>query len=111
MKGDRLDEVFFALADPTRRRVMRRLSERGPRTPTQLAEELPITRQAVSKHLSALSEAGLVSSRRSGREIVYQLTPGPLSDAVGWMNDVGGQWEERLEALRRHVTKRSAPRD
>jgi DNA-binding transcriptional ArsR family regulator len=94
------DAVFGALADPTRRQLLTLLDERGSASATELARELPVTRQAVVKHLSALSEAGLVQGRREGRAVRFRPTPAPLSDAVGWMADVGAQWDERLAVLR-----------
>jgi DNA-binding transcriptional ArsR family regulator len=94
------DAVFGALADPTRRQLLTLLDERGSASATELARELPVTRQAVVKHLSALSEAGLVEGRREGRAVRFRPTPAPLSDAVGWMADVGAQWDERLAVLR-----------
>jgi DNA-binding transcriptional ArsR family regulator len=97
------DRVFEALADATRREVVRRLSEDGPRTATELAADLPISRQAVAKHLAALSEAGLVRSERRGREHRYRLTPAPLAEAVGWMASMSAEWDERLERLRRRL--------
>jgi DNA-binding transcriptional ArsR family regulator len=103
MKEGDVNRVFFALADPTRREVIRRLSEGGPVTVSDLARELPVTRQAVAKHLAALDEAGLISAEQEGRRKRYRLTPGPLADAVGWMADVGAEWDERLLALRRHL--------
>ncbi len=103
MADSRLDAVFFALADPTRRAVVRRMLSRDSVTATQLAGELPITRQAVSKHLVALSEAGLVTNRREGRETRYRLTPEPLGEATDWLERVGEEWDERLDRLRRHV--------
>ena len=79
------DAVFGALSDRTRRGLLAALGERGPATATELAADLPVTRQAVSKHLGALAAAGLVDSERTGREVRYRLTPAPLSDAVtGW---------------------------
>jgi DNA-binding transcriptional ArsR family regulator len=93
------EPVFAALSDPTRRALLTRLSDGGPATATQLAAELPITRQAVVKHLEALREAQLVTSAREGREVRYTVTPGPLADAVGWIADVGAQWDSRLAAL------------
>ncbi|HEX6460518.1 MAG TPA: metalloregulator ArsR/SmtB family transcription factor [Thermoleophilaceae bacterium] len=93
------EPVFAALSDATRRALLTRLSDRGPATATQLAAELPITRQAVVKHLEALREARLVTSARAGREVRYTVTPEPLADAVGWIADVGGQWDSRLAAL------------
>ena len=86
-----LNLVFGALADPNRRQVIGYLSERETATATELTGELPMTRQAVSKHLATLSEAGLVSSERSGRETRYRLT------------EAGTEWDERLDALRRHL--------
>jgi ArsR family transcriptional regulator, cadmium/lead-responsive transcriptional repressor len=100
-RPDRPDPVFEALADPTRREVMRRLGKDGPSSATALAASLPVSRQAVSKHLSALEDAGLVEAERRGRQRLFRLTPAPLADAVGWMAEVGGRWDERLLALRR----------
>ncbi len=100
---DRVGPVFSALADPSRRFVVETLAERGSATATELAGELPVTRQAVAKHLSALLEAGLVTPSRSGRETRYRLTPEPLSEAVTWIERVGAQWDERLAALRTHL--------
>jgi DNA-binding transcriptional ArsR family regulator len=98
-----MDQVFFALGDPTRREVIRRLSQGGPVTVSDLARQLPVSRQAVAKHLAALDEAGLISGEQEGRQKRYHLTPGPLADAMGWMADVGAEWDERLNALRRHL--------
>ena len=94
-----VDDVFTALSDPTRREVLRSLSERPELTASRLAGELPITRQAVSKHLLALRDAGLVEGHREGRETRYVLTPEPLRDALDWMADVGGLWDDRLRRL------------
>jgi DNA-binding transcriptional ArsR family regulator len=98
-----VDQVFAALSDPTRRAVIRCLSEGGPTTLARIADGLPVTRQAVAKHLAQLEDAGLVSTTADGRRRTYRLTPGPLADAMGWMVDVGGDWDERLGALKRHV--------
>ena len=103
MKRDRADAIFSALADPTRRQVIRALSQQGRSTATGLAANLPVTRQAVTKHLSALADAGLVTATRKGREKLYQISPRPLTDAVSWMADLGARWDERLAALRDHV--------
>jgi len=92
--------VFSALSDSTRRNVVEALAGRETATATELAAELPVTRQAVSKHLTALGAAGLVASERRGRETHYRLTPDALADAVSWMEQVGAQWELRLAALR-----------
>ena len=103
-REERVDAVFQALADPTRRALLRRLSE-SAETATELSERFPITRQAVAKHMAALQEAGLVVPERSGREVRYRLTPGPMADAATWMADVGAQWDRRLEALRRRFRR------
>ena len=97
------DSVFDALSDGTRRGLLASLGERGPATATELAAELPVTRQAVSKHLAALAEAGLVTAERSGREVRYRPTPEPLSGAMAWMAGVGAQWDRRLAALQRQL--------
>ena len=94
-----VDDVFFALADPTRRELLRSISERPQLTASILAGELPITRQAVAKHLAALQRAGLVNGHREGRETRYVLTPAPLADAMDWMAQVGAQWDQRLTRL------------
>jgi ArsR family transcriptional regulator, cadmium/lead-responsive transcriptional repressor len=91
--------VFSALADPTRREVVRSLATQPGLTASHLAGELPMTRQAVAKHLSALSGAGLVHARREGRETRYTLTPAPLAEAIEWMTSVGAQWDDRLARL------------
>lgn len=102
MRGP-VEHVFTALADPSRRFMIERLAEHGRATPTELAGELPVTRQAVTKHLAALHRAGLVERTRSGRETLYTLTPGPLESAAVWLQRVGSEWDERLAALARHV--------
>jgi DNA-binding transcriptional ArsR family regulator len=102
--GEHAEKVFSAIADPTRRTVIRLLSEQGPRSATELAERLPVSRQAVAKHLTALAQAGLVEvAEIEGREKRFRLTPAPLADAASWMASVGWEWDERLEALGRHL--------
>jgi DNA-binding transcriptional ArsR family regulator len=96
-------DVFAALADPSRRFVVETLAARGSATATELAAELPITRQAVSKHLAALEAAGLVVPTRAGRETRYRLKPERLGDAASWIERVGAQWDERLAALRENL--------
>ena len=96
---DRVDAIFTALADPTRRHVIATLAAQDSATPTSLAAELPMSRQAVAKHLLTLGEAGLVRSERVGRETRYALTPEGLTDAAAWMAEVGAQWDRRLARL------------
>jgi DNA-binding transcriptional ArsR family regulator len=100
------DAVFAALADPTRRAVIGRLAQE-PASASALAGELPITRQAVAKHLAALDRAGLVSVRREGRELRYVLRPEPMGDAMAWMASVGAQWDDRLARLARRAASAS----
>jgi DNA-binding transcriptional ArsR family regulator len=93
-------DVFAALADPTRRDLMRRIAE-SPATATELARRLPISRQAVTKHLAVLDEAGLVERTTEGREVRYSLRSEKLDDLMGWVAEVGGEWDKRLARLRR----------
>jgi DNA-binding transcriptional ArsR family regulator len=102
--GDELGPVFAALSDAGRRRLIEVLARRDSATQRELAAELPVSRQAVSKHLAALEEAGLVETTRSGRNTHYRLTPGALEAAVSWIERVGSEWDERLAALRDHLS-------
>ena len=102
-----VDAVFAALADGTRRELLAQVAQRGAATPTELAAEVPVSRQAVTKHLNALAGAGLVEASREGRETRYRPTPRPLGDAIAWMVDVGARWDERLGALERSAARRS----
>jgi DNA-binding transcriptional ArsR family regulator len=95
------DEVFAALADPTRWRVLSLLAERGEGTATTLAGELPVSRVAVVKHLAVLDRAGLVAARRQGREVRYTVRPERLDAAARWMADIASQWDARLAAIKR----------
>lgn len=92
--------LFAALADPTRRSVFERLSSHGPASATSLAAELPVTRQAVAKHLAALDEAGLVERTTVGREVRYAAVIDPLTDVTSWVSRVGAEWDARLSRLR-----------
>jgi DNA-binding transcriptional ArsR family regulator len=97
---DVLDELFGALADPTRRDLFRRLVETGPQSATLLAADATISRQAVVKHLQALADAGLVAPRREGREVRYGATPAPLASAVRWLLESSERWDVRIDRLR-----------
>jgi DNA-binding transcriptional ArsR family regulator len=103
-----VDAVFDALADPTRRRVVETLARGGTVTASGLAAQLPMTRQAVAKHLSSLRGAELVSTSKIGRETHYKLRPQPLDEAAHWIQMVSAEWDERLEALRRSLEKRGS---
>jgi DNA-binding transcriptional ArsR family regulator len=104
MAVDPADAVFAALGDPTRRHLFALLGERGEASATDLARLMPVTRQAVQKHLLVLSGAELVATRRVGREVLYRPTPAPMSDAMAWMAEVGSQWDSRLAALERSLS-------
>ena len=97
--------VFSALADPTRRHVVRALAAQPRVTASALAADLPISRQAVAKHLAALREAGLAVAEPAGRETHYRLTPAPLADAMRWIATAGGEWDERLGRLERRLAE------
>jgi len=100
VKDERVGMVFAALGDPTRRQVVESLASEGEMTATELAEQIPVTRQAIAKHLATLSEAGLVSAEAHGREVRYRLTPAPMRQAVAWLAETGAEWDERLARLR-----------
>jgi DNA-binding transcriptional ArsR family regulator len=97
--GNGVAGVFDALGDPGRRALVAAVAERGTATATELAAGLPVTRQAVAKQLVTLADAGLLEATRAGRETRYAVTPEPFADAVAWMVDVGGRWDERLARL------------
>ncbi len=100
--------VFAALADPMRRSLLANLAEHSPKTATQLAQEYPITRQGILKHLAILEEAGLVAVEQKGREKRYTLTPGPLSELEGWLNNINAVWDRRLLRLKALVERGQA---
>ena len=107
---DAPDAVFAALADPTRRRVLRLVAERGPTSATLLERELPVTRQAIVKHLVVLSRAGLVTGQRAGQEVRYALVPEPLGEVSEWIAEIGVRWDERLARLRQVVLDQETER-
>ena len=96
-----VDELWAAVGDPTRRRVLDVLLDRGEATATMVAGELPVTRQAVAKHLVVLDRAGLVEGRRSGREMRYAVRPERLDATARSMADVAAAWDTRLRAIKR----------
>ncbi len=98
--------VFAALADPTRREIVRTLSEDGASTASTLAAALPISRQAVAKHLVALRDAGLAEAESVGREVRYRLTPAPFAGAVAWLAATGARWDDRLARLEQRLAER-----
>ena len=98
-----MDAVFVAVADPTRRLLLERLRHARAASIQDLGEGLPMTRQAVTKHLDVLRDAGLVRVRRDGRERLHELEPAPLQAVDDWLRPYAEAWDERLAALRRHL--------
>lgn len=95
--------LFHAIADPTRRKLVEILATDGEKTPTELAQGLPITRQGVSKHMLILANAGLVEVRQAGRDRYYKLVPEKLAETTNWVDKVKAQWNARLSALARFL--------
>jgi DNA-binding transcriptional ArsR family regulator len=99
--------VLAALADPTRRDVLTAVASRsGTATATELAAELPVTRQAIAKHLAVLADAGLVTSVRHGREARYAVIAGSLRPAADWIAHTEASWGRRVDRLRQHLSDR-----
>ena len=95
------DELWSAVADPSRRQVLDLLVSNGAVSASWLSGQVPFSRQAVSKHLVVLGEAGLVSRRKQGREVLYQVEADRLDQAARAMAEVAAQWDRRLAAIKR----------
>jgi DNA-binding transcriptional ArsR family regulator len=100
-RGGHVDELWSAVADPTRRRLLSDLLARGEATATTLAAELPVTRQAVTKQLAVLDRVGLVEGRRHGREVRYSVRPEQLGVATRSLARVAQEWDQRLASIKR----------
>jgi DNA-binding transcriptional ArsR family regulator len=99
------EQVFIALADPTRRTILTSLATDGPSTVTDLAARLPITRQAIAKHLALMTDAGLVTPEPGERRRVrYRLRSAPVQIAQQFLAALAHDWDDRLDALRRYLT-------
>ncbi|HTC68122.1 MAG TPA: metalloregulator ArsR/SmtB family transcription factor [Acidothermaceae bacterium] len=96
-----IDSVLSALADPTRRQLLDLLASKGEVTATTLAERLPVSRQAVVKHLAVLDAAGLVSTSRVGREVRHAVRPAALDTTARWMSALAADWDRRLANIKR----------
>ena len=100
------EQVFAALADPTRRTIWAALASRGPATATDLAAGLPITRQAIAKHLALLTEAGLVTAEPGERRRVrYRLRSAPMQVAQQFLAALARDWDSPLDALKEHLDR------
>lgn len=95
--------VFAALGDPARLQIVSRLCAGGPLSIVRLTDGSKITRQAITKHLNALSDAGLVKSERSGRERVWELQPRRLAEVRRYLDQISMQWDESLDRLKAFV--------
>ncbi|MDR3647780.1 MAG: metalloregulator ArsR/SmtB family transcription factor [Acidimicrobiales bacterium] len=95
------DELWSAIADPSRRRVLDLLVSNGGVSASWLAGRVPFSRQAVSKHLVVLEEVGLVSRRKQGREVLYHVVGDRLDEATRAMTDLAAQWDRRLDTIKR----------
>ena len=100
MTTDQVGLVLSALADPTRRQLFGALVEKGRGSATTLARDLPVSRQAVVKHLQVLEGAGLVSGARSGREVVWTAQREPLEASAQWLTRLASTWDRRLARLK-----------
>ena len=95
------EEVWLAVADPSRRSLLELLINKGDATASGLASEVPFSRQAVAKHLAVLEKAQLVSSRRQGREVIFSVRPSEIDSAAQMMVSVGNSWDARLRSIKR----------
>ncbi len=94
------DDLWSAVGDPTRRRMLDLLLVRGAGTATTLSEQLPVTRQAVAKHLGVLDRVGLVHATAAGRERRYEVDEAQLARAIGQLSAVGATWDARLRRIK-----------
>lgn len=99
MKTEEATAIFRALGDPTRLEVMQVLGGGSGATATELALRLPITRQAVAKHVAVLSEAGLLEREQRGRAVIYHAQPDVLTEAADWLLRASVAWDVRLANL------------
>ena len=95
------DDLWSAIGDPTRRRMLDLLLADGVATATTLSDQLPVTRQAVAKHLGVLDRVGLVHATQAGRERRYRIDDAQLARAVAQLSDVGATWDARLRRIKR----------
>ena len=101
MRTEPDDDLWAAIADPSRRRVLDLLVQRGEASASWLAGHVPFTRQAVSKHLVVLEQAGLIGRRKQGREVLFRVNADRLDQATRAMAEVARQWDQRLATIKR----------
>jgi DNA-binding transcriptional ArsR family regulator len=95
-----IDQVFAALADPTRRQLLEALGQRPACSATTLATLVPVSRQAVAKHLTVLRDSQLVTSHRTGKEVLFTVCPDQLTATASWMTTLAATWQDRLQLLK-----------
>ena len=110
------DDLWEAMADPTRRKLLDLLVARGHATATTLTAEMPVSRQAISKHLLLLQRVGLIDGHRQGREVRYEVREQRLAEATGALSEVANRWDRRLQAIKQlaeqaHTADRSTSAD
>jgi DNA-binding transcriptional ArsR family regulator len=103
-------DVYYAIADPTRRALLVRLAKEGEKNVTDLLEPFSISQPAVSKHLRILREARLVRSRKQGRVRIYAIEAGKLREVYDWVAHFEKYWDERLDALGTYLDKQKRKR-
>jgi DNA-binding transcriptional ArsR family regulator len=98
------EELWFAIAEPSRRKLIEVLLFKGEATASKLADEVPFSRQAVSKHIAVLKRAGLVKERKTGKEVRFRLSPEGLSAAAQELSRAAMLWDERLQKIK-HIAE------
>ncbi len=104
------DDLWEAMADPTRRKLLDLLVARGEATATTLTADMPVTRQAISKHLSVLQRVGLIDGYRHGREVRYEVREQRLAEATGALSEVANRWDRRLQTIK-HLAEQAHAAD
>lgn len=98
--AERSEQLWAAIGEPARRRIVDLLLERGDLSASALAAEMPVTRQAVAKHLTVLERVGLVSGSRHGREVLWTVRPDALDEATAEMGRIAARWDRRLDRIK-----------
>jgi DNA-binding transcriptional ArsR family regulator len=106
------DDLWEAMADPTRRKLIDLLVAQGHATATTLTADMPVSRQAISKHLLVLQRVGLIDGQRQGREVRYEVREQRLAEATGALSEVADRWDRRLRTIKQlaeqaHSAKKS----
>jgi len=104
------DDLWEAMADPTRRKLLDLLVARGQATATTLTADMPVSRQAISKHLSLLQRVGLIDGHREGREVRYEVREQRLAEATEALSEVANRWDRRLRAIK-HLAEQAHAAD